>query len=47
MFLPNKWKGSKGMTANIQAIIRRVDLLLEIVNAENKEQLSKEALQLL
>lgn len=47
VFLPNKWKGSKGMTANIQAIIRRVDLLLEIVNAENKEQLSKEALQLL
>jgi len=47
VFLPNKWKGSKNMTSDVQVAIKRIDFLLEIVNAENRQQLSAEALQLL
>lgn len=47
VFLPSAWKGSKNMTSNIQAAIKRVKLLLEIVNAESRKDLSDEALMLL
>lgn len=47
VFIPNRWKGSKNMVSDIQTAIKRVRLLLEIVNAENREQLSVEALRLL
>ena len=47
VFLPNKWKGSKNMTSDVQKAIKRVELLLEVVNAENRDLLSKEALRLL
>lgn len=47
VFLPNSWKGSKNMTSDVQVAIKRVGFLLEIINAENREQLSAEALKLL
>jgi hypothetical protein len=47
VFLSSAWKGPKNMTSNIQVAIKRVKLLLEIVNAENREELSREALMLL
>ncbi|MBZ9688488.1 GIY-YIG nuclease family protein [Clostridium estertheticum] len=47
VFLPNAWKGSKNMTTSIQVAIKRAKLLLEIANAENRKELSAEALLLL
>lgn len=47
VFLPSVWKGSKNMTTSIQVAIKRVKLLLEIVNAEKRKELSVEALLLL
>jgi hypothetical protein len=35
------------MTNNIQVVIKRAKLLLEIINAEKREELSREALMLL
>lgn len=47
VFLPSAWKGPKNMTSNTQVAIKRTKLLLEIVNTENREELSREALMLL
>lgn len=47
VFLPKAWKGSMNMTCNVKIAIKRVKLLLEIVNAENTKELSDEALLLL
>ena len=35
------------MVSDVQAAIKRVNFMLEIVNAEDREQLSAEALRLL
>lgn len=37
----------KNITDNVEEAIRRVELLLEIVNAQNRKELTSEALQLL
>lgn len=47
VFFPDKWRGSENMTENIQESIRRVKLMLEIVSAQNRKELSIEALSLL
>lgn len=47
VFLPNAWKGSKNMTSDVKVAIKRVGLLLEIIGAESKDVLSKDALNLL
>lgn len=47
VFIPEKWKGSKNMVSDVQIAIKRVRLLLEIVNVEERKQLSSEALRLL
>lgn len=47
VFLPEAWKGSRNMTSDVKVAIKRVKLLLEIVNAENPRELSEEALLLL
>lgn len=47
VFIPERWKGSKNMVSDVQSAIKRVRLLSEIIYADNREQLSLEALRLL
>lgn len=47
IFLPEIWKGSKNMTTSPEIAIKRVKLLIEIINANCKEELSEEAFKLL
>ena len=47
VFLPRLWKGPKNMTTDVQVAIKRVELMLEIVNNDSREELSKEALMLI
>lgn len=46
VFIPEIWK-RKNMTSDVEIAIKRVKLLLEIAKADNREQLSDEALQLI
>ncbi len=46
VFLPDKWKRSN-MTASVTEAVKRISLMLEIVNAENNNELSEQARQLL
>ena len=47
VFFPDKWRGSKNMTEDIQEAIRRVKLFLEIVSAKSRKDLSQQATSLL
>jgi hypothetical protein len=43
VFLPSAWKGSKNMSANPDIAIQRVRLLLDLIAADGRAQLSDEA----
>jgi len=47
VFFPDKWRGGENMTDNVQEIVRRAKLFLEIVKAQSRKELSIEALSLL
>lgn len=46
VFLPNAWK-YKNIAPNVRVAIERVKLMLEVVNAESRDDLSTKALELL
>jgi len=47
VFLPRLWKGSKNMTSDVQVAIKRAELMLDIVYADTREELSEKTLSLL